>query len=89
MKRLKQTGQFKKDLKRIQNNPRKLFSLNVVIDLLRETGTVPREYYPHLLTGNYRGYMECHIGSDFLLIWIAERDDVIKLVRWGSNSELC
>ena len=88
MKRLKQTSQFKKDLKRIQNNPRKLFSLNVVIGLLRETGTVPREYHPHLLTGIYRGYMECHIGSDFLLIWIDEREDVIKLVRLGSHSEL-
>lgn len=88
MKRLKQSKQFKKDLKRIQNNPRKLFSLNVVIGLLRETGTVPREYHPHLLTGIYRGYMECHIGSDFLLIWIDEREDVIKLVRLGSHSEL-
>ena len=88
MKRLKQSKQFKKDLKRIQNNPRKLFSLNVVIGLLRETGTVPREYHPHLLTGIYRGYMECHIGSDFLLIWIDEREDVIKLVRLGNHSEL-
>ena len=88
MKRLKQSKQFKKDLKRIQNNPRKLFSLNVVIGLLRETGTVPREYHPHLLAGIYRGYMECHIGSDFLLIWIDEREDVIKLVRLGSHSEL-
>ena len=88
MKRLKQTSQFKKDLKRIQNNPRKLFSLNVVIDLLRETGRLPKEYYPHLLTGIYRGHMECHIGSDFLLIWIDEREDVIKLVRLGSHSEL-
>ena len=32
--------------------------------------------------------MECHIGSDFLLIWIDEKEDVIKLVRLGSHSEL-
>ena len=30
--------------------------------------------------------MECHIGGDFLLIWI--EDDIISLVRLGSHSEL-
>lgn len=88
MKELRQTGQFKKDLKRILNNPRKVSALKVVLGLLRETGRLPKEYYPHLLTGIYRGHMECHIGSDFLLIWIDEREDVIKLVRLGSHSEL-
>lgn len=88
MKKLRQTGQFKKDLKRILNNPRKVSALKVVLGLLRETGTVTREYRPHFLTGIYRGHMECHIGSDFLLIWIDEREDVIKLVRLGSHSEL-
>lgn len=34
------------------------------------------------------GYMECHIENDLLLIWLDETADVMKLVRFGSHSEL-
>lgn len=88
MKILKQSTQFKKDLKRIQNKPKKIEKLKKALDLLRKTGTLPPEYKPHLLLGQYKGYMECHIEGDFLLIWIDESNDIIKLVRLGSHSEL-
>ena len=88
MKIIKLTSQFKKDLKKYQNNPRKMDSLERIVKLLRETGTVPNEYKPHLLVGNYKGFMECHIENDFLLIWFDEETDTIKLVRLGSHSEL-
>ena len=48
MKILKQTSQFKRDLKKIQNNPKKIANLEVVLRLLRETGTLPKKYSPHL-----------------------------------------
>ena len=80
MKTLKQTSQFKKDLKKIQNQPKKISALETVLKLLSQTGTLPKEYRPHWLTGDYKGYMECHIESDFLLIWIDENADLIKLV---------
>lgn len=73
MKTLKQTSQFKKDLKKIQNQPKKISALETVLKLLSQTGTLPKEYRPHWLTGDYKGYMECHIESDFLLIWIDEK----------------
>lgn len=88
MKILKQTSQFKRDLKKIRNNPKKIANLEIVLRLLRETGTLPKEYSPHLLTGNYKGYMECHVENDFLLIWIDKNEDLIKLIRLGSHSEL-
>ena len=88
MKRLKQSTQFKKDLKRIQNNPKKLAALEVVLRHLRNSGTIPQEFNPHPLTGNYKGYLECHILNDFLLIWIDVNEDIIKLTRLGSHSEL-
>ena len=40
------------------------------------------------LHGDYKGCMECHIQGDFLLIWIDNVNDIIKLVRLGSHSEL-
>lgn len=41
-----------------------------------------------MLTGQYNGCMECHVGNDYLLIWIDEDSDTIGLVRLGSHSEL-
>lgn len=88
MRNLKQTSQFKKDLKRIQNNPKKIASLQIVLELLQTTGTVPQEYKPHLLIGDYKGYMECHVENDLLLIWFDESKELIKLIRLGTHSEL-
>lgn len=88
MKTLKQTSQFKKDLKRIQNNPKKIVSLQTVLELLQTTGSLPQEYKPHLLVGDYKGYMECHVENDLLLIWFDESKDLIKLIRLGTHSEL-
>lgn len=88
MRKLKQTSQFKKDLKRIQNNPKKVASLQTVLELLQTTGTVPQEYKLHLLIGDYKGYMECHVENDLLLIWFDENKELIKLIRLGTHSEL-
>ena len=79
---------FKKDLKRYQNKPSKIDALKIVLTHLKQSGVVPAEYMPHMLSGNYKGYMECHIEDDFLLIWIDETTDTIKLVRLGTHHEL-
>lgn len=88
MKELKFTRQFKKDLKRIQNNPKRIAGLKKVLTILQDTGTLPREYKPHMLAGNYKGYMECHVEGDLLLIWLDAEGNIIKLIRLGSHSEL-
>ena len=85
---LKYTGQFKKDLKRYQNKPKRIENLMMVLTFLKETGSVPEQYYPHILKGEYSGFMECHIENDFLLIWIDEESNQIRLTRLGSHSEL-
>jgi mRNA interferase YafQ len=82
------TSQFKKDLKRIQNQPIKIQHLKQVLLKLEENGVIPNEYRPHKLSGNYAGYMECHVENDLLLIWIDAQENIIKLVRLGSHAEL-
>ena len=88
MKKLKQSTQYKKDLKRYLNKPSKLLALRVVTESLEETGSVPIEYNPHKLHGEYKGCIECHIEDDFLLIWIDQATDTIRLVRLGTHHEL-
>lgn len=86
--RIKYTGRFKKDLKRYQNRKSKIEVLGKVIKHLKTNGRVPIEYKPHKLHGIYEGTMECHIEDDFLLIWIDEATNTIKLVRLGTHHEL-
>ncbi len=89
MKEIKSGKQFKKDLKKIANQPNKLMGLYHFIDNYLRTGVkIPEKYRAHMLRGDYAGYMECHIENDFLLIWIDENSNLIKLIRVGSHSEL-
>jgi len=34
-----------------------------IVKLLAEGNQIPEEYNPHSLKGNWKNYMECHIGS--------------------------
>ena len=88
MNTLKLTSQFKKDLKRYKHNTEVLAKLESILKLLTEGLPIPEENRPHLLTGNYNGYMECHVESDTLLIWWDKEIGIIKLIRFGSHSEL-
>jgi mRNA interferase YafQ len=88
MKKLQPTTQFRKDYKRFKNNTKKVEALKDVLEKLMNEEPIPDEYLPHMLHGDYKGCMECHIQGDFLLIWIDDDKDVIELVRLGSHSEL-
>ena len=85
---LRVSTKFKKDLKRYLQQPEKLAALKVVLNQLANKGMVDAAFKPHLLSGQYKGCMECHIQNDFLLVWIDEAEKNIALVRLGSHSEL-
>ena len=88
MKELKITTQFKKDLKKYKNQHNKIAKLKEVLSILQCGGSLPSQYNAHRLLGNYKGCIECHIENDTLLIWIDEEQNVIKLLRLGTHSEL-
>lgn len=88
MKTLKLTGQFKKDLKRYKHNKDKTTALETVLHYLANGEKLPATYKPHMLSGNYKGYMECHVENDLLLIWLDPDTETITLVRFGTHSEL-
>lgn len=88
MKTLQPTTQYRKDLKRYKHQPSKLAALQEILTWLKNEQPIPKEYPPHMLKGQYKGCMECHIGDDFLLIWFDEKHNIIELVRLGTHSEL-
>ena len=89
MYQLEQTGQFKKDIKLAKKRGLNMRLLDEVVTNLVENGIVPQKNKPHKLTGKYKGFWECHIQPDWLLVW--EQDDSIRLVtltRTGTHSDL-
>ena len=88
MWKLVYSSRFKKDLKHYKGQTSKIVALKEVLRQLEEKGTVESSYNPHMLAGNYKGCMECHVQNNFLLIWIDESNRTISLVRLGSHSEL-
>ena len=88
MKAIFPSTQYKKDFKRYRNQPKNLIALGKIIDMLANEQPIPAEYKPHMLQGEYKGCMECHIQGDFLLIWFDEKHNIVELVRLGTHSEL-
>ena len=82
------TTRFRKDRKRYQHDLDKMQALYAVVRHLENTGHVPAKYHPHKLHGIYEGCTECHIESDYLLIWIDNLTDTIWLERLGTHHEL-
>lgn len=88
MKLLKPSTQFRKDYKKIANNPQKVAAFQRIANYLISEIPIPPIHRPHTLKGKYNGYTECHIESDFLLIWMDEEEGIVEHVRLGSHSEL-
>ena len=86
MKEVRYSTKAKKDLKKYRNDLAKMHELYSVLNVLASGGILAPEYKAHMLSGNYKNCMECHVGNDFLLIWIDS--DAIYVERIGSHSEL-
>ena len=81
------TVQFKKDYKRTKKQNKDIDKLRSVIELLAQRKPLPAKYRDHKLTGYSKEHRDCHIESDWLLIYRFDGDDLI-LERTGSHSDL-
>ena len=81
------TGRFKKDFKRIKRRNKDEKELFDIIDKLLAGKRLPAKYEDHPLSGQWRGRRDCHIESDWILIYFVRGDDLI-LERTGSHSDL-
>jgi len=78
---------FRRDYKKLKSSGKDLSKLAVVIDTLAAGKPLAEHYRDHLLIGDYADYRECHIASDWLLIYRRTETELI-LVRSGSHSAL-
>ena len=83
------TSQFKKDYKLAQKRHVDIDELFKVISMLQKQEPLPEEKRDHSLVGNYKGYRECHVRPDLLLIYkIKKKELELLLFRIGTHSDL-
>ena len=80
---------FKRNYKRCKKRGYDMAEIHKAFALLMETGTLPPQYRPHKLIGQYAGLWEAHIKPDWLLVW-AQNDEVLTLImtNTGTHSDL-
>lgn len=83
------SGAFKRDYKRCKKRGFDMDELHKVFALLMKSGTLPPQYRPHKLTGNYAGLWEAHIKPDWLLVWSQNDTQLILLMtNTGTHADL-
>jgi len=79
--------QFERDVKKSGKRGQNLEKLKIVVRTLLEGKKLDPLHREHKLVGNYQGRRECHIESDWLLIYKIEKDRIV-FERIGTHSDL-
>ena len=78
---------FKKDLKLTKKRGKDIQKLHdVMFDLVHQK-PLGRRYVDHPLKGEYSDCRECHLESDWLLIYLI-KDKTITFIRTGTHADL-
>jgi mRNA interferase YafQ len=84
------TRQFAKDWERLTHSGR--YDMRRLKDammlLIANDAPLPPEYLDHELSGEWRGFRECHIGGDFLLIYDLRQEVSVIFTRAGTHADL-
>lgn len=87
MLEVKQTAQFKRDLKLCAKRHYDLNLITAVVDILRVPAPLPPTNKDHPLSGNWVNHQECHIQPDWLLIYRIVGNELM-LYRTGTHADL-
>ena len=88
---IKSTKQFDKELKKVNKHGKDLKKLEFVVNVLANGEELDAKYRNHRLIDNkyYKDCYECHIETDWLLIYKYLNDELILLLfETGSHSDL-
>ena len=91
MRTIERSIQFKKDYKKyfksVYGSELDARLKKVIGHLLAEQ-PLPIKFRDHQLRANWKGYRDCHVFPDLVLIYQLQGGEVLRLVRLGSHSEL-
>src|SRR5260370_13237534 len=78
---------FERDLKRLRKRGADLEPLWAVVETLRFGHHLGARHRDHALTGDWKGFRDCHIQPDRVMIYSVE-DEAVYLTRTGTHSDL-
>lgn len=83
------TGKFKRGLKLAKKRGLNISLLEDIVERLLHKIPLDEKNRDHALSGNWRGYRECHIQPNWLLIYLIE-DDILTLtlIDKGTHADL-
>lgn len=81
------TVQFNKDAKRLAKRGKDMAKLRAIIDTLSNRQPLPPQQRDHPLSGEWRGWRDCHVEFDWVLIYRTTETELI-LGRTGTHSDL-
>ncbi|MBR6057766.1 MAG: type II toxin-antitoxin system YafQ family toxin [Victivallales bacterium] len=83
------SNRFKKDFKRCIKRGLDMKLITNAMTILSETGTLPPEYHPHILSATRAGQWECHIAPNWLMVW--EQNDItltLLFLQTGTHADI-
>jgi mRNA interferase YafQ len=78
---------FRKDRKRVLRRGYDVAKLAAILRKLQRGEPLPPSSRPHPLKGGWKGYWECHVEPDWLLVYKVT-DDEVRLARTGTHADL-
>jgi mRNA interferase YafQ len=87
MRQARTTGQFDRDYSHMIKRGKKIEKLDDVMMQLINEITLPPRHCDHALKGDFKGFRDCHVEPDWLLIYKID-DDVITFERTGTHSDI-
>lgn len=78
---------YRRELKS-QRGKRLATEFAALLELLVTDAPLEAKYRDHPLKGDWKGYRDCHVWPDLVLIYSKPDAKTLRLVRLGSHSEL-
>lgn len=86
---IERTSRFKRAYKLIKKRGYNTALLKALIEKLAKGELLPAQYKDHPLHSNWKGYRECHIQNDWLLIYkYKDNELILSLTATGTHSDL-
>jgi len=87
MKKVSQTTQFSRDVKRMRKRGKDLAKLREVVKKLAAGKPLHAKHRDHALVGHWQPSRDCHVEPDWILIYTTDAES-LRLERTGTHSDL-
>jgi mRNA interferase YafQ len=80
---------MKRDVKLMKRRGKDISKLTAALALLASRKKMPKKYHDHQLSGKLKDFRECHIESDWLLVYqIFENELILSATSTGTHADV-